>query len=378
MWCCAKGPMKGLLVVVVALMVVGEGQGAALDLAALIHQYEDQVLGDRGARAVSENINSQVQDEGESGHPVEVHGFGSGLKLGQVTAVDVDGNNDPVIFHRGPVTWGGNSFDNQDRLKQKNIIEEDTILTLNQDTGEVKSKWGAGLFYMPHGLHVDDEGNTWVTDVGLHQVMKFPPGETTKPSVVLGEKFVPGKDLAHFCKPTSVAVSSGGTVFVADGYCNNRVVVFDKNGKNLNRTITGDWWVVHSLALFEDEDVLCIANREGEKIECVKAGLHSPQLTGQRLAVLDRASLGAPLGRMFAITGRGTALLAVNGQGKISPRGITIDMTREPQLVDTWGKELVNPHDVALSRGGEAVYVAEIGPNKIRKFEVVVPKEDLF
>merc|ERR1712080_633408 len=148
------------------------------------------------------------------------------------------------------------------------------------------------------------------------------------------------------------AVSSTGVVFVADGYCNSRVLVFDQDGNNLNRTITGDWWVVHSLALYEDEDVLCIAIREGEKIECVKAGLHSPQLTGQRLAVLDRASLGQPLGRMFAITGRGTALLAVNGLGSISPRGLTIDMGSAPRVVDTWGKQLVNPHDVALSRGG--------------------------
>jgi len=370
--------LGGLLVLVTLL---GTGcEGAALDLAALIHQYEDQVLGDRGVRAIAEDMDSQVETEGESGHPVEVHGFGSGLSLGQVSAVDVDENNDPVIFHRGPVTWGGKSFDNHDRLKKKTLIEEDTILTLDQDTGEIKSSWGSGLFYMPHGLHIDTEGNTWVTDVGLHQVMKFLPGKNNKnkPELVLGEQFVPGKDAAHFCKPTSVAVSSTGVVFVADGYCNSRVLVFDKNGNFLNRTITGDWWVVHSLALYEDEDVLCIANREGEKIECVKAGLHSPQLTGQRLAVLDRDSLGQPLGRTFAITGRGTALLSVNGAGSISPRGLTIDMGSTPRVVDTWGKQLVNPHDVALARGGDAVYVAEIGPNKITKFEVVVPKEDLF
>merc|ERR550519_1276788 len=372
-----SGDMGGLGLLVVVVALVAGAEGAALDLATLIHQYEDQVLGDRGVRAITEDMDSQVEAEGESGHPVEVHGFGSGLSLGQVSAVDVDENNDPVIIHRGPVTWGGKSFDNHDRLKKKTLIEEDTILTLDQDTGEIKSSWGSGLFYMPHGLHIDTEGNTWVTDVGLHQVMKFPPGQN-KPALVLGEKFVPGKDSSHFCKPTSVAVSSTGVVFVADGYCNSRVLVFDKDGNNLNRTITGDWWVVHSLALYEDEDVLCIANREGEKIECVKAGIHSPQLTGQRLAVLDRASLGQPLGRMFAIAGRGTALLAVNGLGSISPRGLTIDMGSSPRVVDTWGKQLVNPHDVALARGGDAVYVAEIGPNKITKFVVVVPKEDLF
>ena len=29
-------------------------------------------------------------------------------------------------------------------------------------------------------------------------------------------------------------------------------------------------------------------------------------------------------------------------------------------------------------RTGDAVYVAEIGPNRIRKFEVVAPEDDIF
>lgn len=28
------------------------------------------------------------------------------------------------------------------------------------------------MFYMPHGLTVDAEGNMYVTDTGLHQVMR--------------------------------------------------------------------------------------------------------------------------------------------------------------------------------------------------------------
>ncbi len=71
---------------------------------------------------------------------------------------------------------------------------------------------------MPHGLTVDDGGNVWLTDVALHQVFKFPPGET-RPSMVLGEAFTSGEDTQHFCKPTDVAVESKtGNFFVADGY----------------------------------------------------------------------------------------------------------------------------------------------------------------
>ena len=47
-------------------------------------------------------------------------------------------------------------------------------------------------------------------------------------------------------------------------------------------------------------------------------------------------------------------------------------------MVNSWGSELSSPHDVALSRGGEAVYVAEIGPAGIRKFEVVTPAAEMF
>ena len=112
------------------------------------------------------------------------------------------------------------------------VITEDTILTIDADKAKVKSSFGGGMFYMPHGLEIDKEGNTWVTDAGLHQVMKFEKGQT-KPSLgsfrnfdleilkmtfaVLGEKFVPGSDGDHFCKPTSVAVATNGMVFVGDG-----------------------------------------------------------------------------------------------------------------------------------------------------------------
>lgn len=39
---------------------------------------------------------------------------------------------------------------------------------------------------MPHGLYVDFEGKVWVTDVGLHQVMKFDLDNMDKPELTLG------------------------------------------------------------------------------------------------------------------------------------------------------------------------------------------------
>ena len=59
-------------------------------------------------------------------------------------------------------------------------------------------------------------------------------------------------------------------------------------------------------------------------------------------------------------------------------QGVTVDLANDNTVVNTWGEDLVNPHAVAVSRAGDAVYVAEIGPNKIRKFEVVTPTEEMF
>jgi len=349
-------------------------QGAALDLAALVRQYEDQVLGRQVALGEDEEA---PEDPGAVGQPVEVHGWDSGLKLGQVSAVDVNQNDDPVVFHRGPVVWNGKSFDSKNRLfaRKEKPIQVDTILTLDANKGKVISSFGKDIFYMPHGLNIDMEGNIWVTDVGLHQVMKFPAG-ATKPSLVLGEKFQPGSGPGQFCKPTSTQVSSTGIVFIADGYCNSRVSVYDEAGRHMH-DINGDWTVVHSLALYEQEDLLCIADREGKQVECVGAGLRAPQFFGQSSTKLSG------LGRVFGIAARGTALIAVNGKGNFYDppvQGVTLDLAapEEQQLVGTWGQELHNPHDVAISRSGDAVYVAEIGPNRLRKFEVVTPAAEMF
>ena len=78
-------------------------------------------------------------------------------------------------------------------------------------------------------FQIDKENNVWITDVAMHQVFKFGPygGPTKEPLIALGEKFVPGSDDLHYCKPTSVAVMSDArTFFVSDGYCNQRVIKY--------------------------------------------------------------------------------------------------------------------------------------------------------
>lgn len=50
------------------------------------------------------------------------------------------------------------------------------------------------------------------------------------PTLRLGQFFRPGSDENSLCMPTSVAVATSGEIFVADGYCNNRILKYQPKG----------------------------------------------------------------------------------------------------------------------------------------------------
>lgn len=120
----------------------------------------------------------------------------------------------------------------------------DTIYKFDKDGKAVRS-FGGGMFIWPHGMHVDREGNVWVTDgasesavaiaakAGVkagHIVRKFSPDG--KVLLTLGEPGVPGNDQYHFRSPAGVVTNANGDVFVADGHgSNNRAVKYSKDGK---------------------------------------------------------------------------------------------------------------------------------------------------
>ncbi len=94
--------------------------------------------------------------------------------------------------------------------------------------GDFLFSWGDGLFKGPHYLRIDHEGHVWTTDFRRHLVRKFT--EDGKLLLTLGTPDEKGDDETHLSGPTDVAVSPAGDIFVSDGYGNNRVVHYDKEG----------------------------------------------------------------------------------------------------------------------------------------------------
>lgn len=81
-----------------------------------------------------------------------------------------------------------------------------------------------------------------------------------KPDLILGERFVPGSDLKHFCKPTDVQVSNKKRlVYISDGYCNSRIMIFTYDGKFVKQIGQNENMIVpHSLSLIEELDLVGI------------------------------------------------------------------------------------------------------------------------
>ncbi|XP_063431872.1 peptidyl-glycine alpha-amidating monooxygenase B-like isoform X1 [Mytilus trossulus] len=303
------------------------------------------------------------------------------LKLGQVAGVAVDNNGDVLVFHRGDRAWGARSFDFNNELSQveqnKGPIRNATILRLNKN-GTVIQRLGDNRFFMPHGLTVDKKGNLWVTDVGLHQVIKI-PADPTDAGLVLGEAMKPGSDNEHFCKPTDVAVASNGHFFVSDGYCNGRIMKFTKDGmliktwgKPTNNPVEfsadDELFIPHSITLIEESNLVAVADREHGRIQLFTAGITDPNDTGRFVKSISNSRFG----KVFAISYDPTdkMLYVVNGPtGSNKVEGFTVGL--DGNIRDTWTPRNMNfdePHDVAVSPDGHQVYVAEIRPNRITKF----------
>ncbi|XP_033034906.1 peptidyl-glycine alpha-amidating monooxygenase isoform X9 [Trachypithecus francoisi] len=298
------------------------------------------------------------------------------LLPGQVSGVALDPKNNLVIFHRGDHVWDGNSFDSKFVYQQIGLgpIEEDTILVIDPNNAAVLQSSGKNLFYLPHGLSIDKDGNYWVTDVALHQVFKLDPNNKEGPVLILGRSMQPGSDQNHFCQPTDVAVDPGtGAIYVSDGYCNSRIVQFSPSGEFITQwgeessgssPLPGQFTVPHSLALVPHLGQLCVADRENGRIQCFKTD------TKEFVREIKHSSFGR---NVFAISYIPGLLFAVNGKphfGDQEPvQGFVMNFSNG-EIIDIFKpvrKHFDMPHDIVASEDG-TVYIGDAHSNTVWKF----------
>ncbi|EFN75573.1 Peptidyl-alpha-hydroxyglycine alpha-amidating lyase 1 [Harpegnathos saltator] len=333
------------------------------------------------------------------------------LNLTQVSAISMDPSGNIVIFHRGERVWGFDTFDNANRFNPINgPIAQNTIILLDK-SGKIVLEWGKNMFYLPHGLTIDQFGNYWITDVAMHQVFKFDAQniekhmdklkraqfstETSmsdryanvlfensilKPSITLGVAFEPGNDEIRFCKPTAVAVHTNGDFFVSDGYCNSRIIKFNKKGQRILHW--GRHWgaggpvysqlppanafvVPHALALASALNYIYVADRENGRVSCFFAS------NGTFHKEYRHPVIGT---KIYSVAYAREKLYLVNGPDPytlhpVPVRGFVLDIHSGKVLSIFAPKEnMINPHDLYVTEDGAEIYVVELNNHKVYRF----------
>lgn len=156
------------------------------------------------------------------------------LLLGQVAGIAVDNQDNVWIVHRP------NTLVDDEKGAQKTPPETrcckpaPSVLQFSPDGTLLKSWGGPGQGYewpkSEHGIHIDKEGNVWLAgnDKDDHQILKFTPDGKFLQQIGKAGSTGGSNSTTQLGRPahmvTDAAVSE---LYVADGYGNRRIIVFD-------------------------------------------------------------------------------------------------------------------------------------------------------
>ena len=257
-----------------------------------------------------------------------------GLKFGSVPGIAFDSKENLIVSHRGPRP----------------------ILVYDRD-GKLIHMFGDEELTAVHGTRVDAEDNIWVTDHRNHTVIKYAP--SGKVLMLLGKRDVKGEDAATFNRPTDVAFGGDGDFFVSDGYGNNRVVKFRKDGTFVKAwgkkgTAEGEFTLPHCVQI-DAEGLLHVADRENDRV----------QVFTQDGKFVRKYGGFAPFGLFIAPD---QTLFVADGRAHKC-----LHTTLTGEVLGQWGSEGTEPgqfnlpHGIAVDRQGR-VYVGDIEGKRLQRF----------
>ena len=156
------------------------------------------------------------------------------LVLGQVAGIAVNERNGHVwIVHR-PATLLPDEWNLKENRPVTHRCCKAAAAVIEFDAaGSYVRGWtpSGGGFDWPkteHGIHIDPDGNVWLAGNGNedHQILKFTPEGKFLMQIGRPGKSEGSNSRTQLGRPAHM-VLSGDELFVADGYGNRRVVVFD-------------------------------------------------------------------------------------------------------------------------------------------------------
>ncbi|MDE2795924.1 MAG: peptidyl-alpha-hydroxyglycine alpha-amidating lyase family protein [Gemmatimonadota bacterium] len=201
-----------------------------------------------------------------------------GREWGSTAGVDIDPTDGHIwAYDRcGGVGLAGGCDENQ----------VDPVFKFHRETGEILASFGAGLFVLPHGIHVDADGNVWITDsmgnsdgTKGHQVIKFSPEGAVL--LTLGQPGVSGSEPGLLNEPCDVITAANGDIFVSDGHSGQnanpaegstgRIIKYSPEGAYIMEwgrigDGPGEFRTPHGMA-FDSQGRLFVADRGNHRIQ---------------------------------------------------------------------------------------------------------------
>jgi len=223
----------------------------------------------------------------------------AGWLNGQLPGVCVDGHDHIVALDRRNIT--------ADQI-QRGAVAADHILMFDRD-GHLVASWGDPERVPSsrlHGCSFDADNNLWITgnrdgiiqkyshsgelllQIGTRGVVDTPSGKAVMAEDGSIDTVALNSSKEGFFYPSQAAVDpSNGDIYVADGYGNKRVAVFDRNGRFLHqwgrqatfeevKAGTGGMfaYAVHCIVI-SNAGLVYVCDREGDRVQVFdKQGNH--------------------------------------------------------------------------------------------------------
>jgi DNA-binding beta-propeller fold protein YncE len=271
-----------------------------------------------------------------------------------ISGLAIDAQDRIYVFNRGPKPVM--VFDTAGNLVMSGADQELNGKKINPD-------W-------EHSGTVDWDGNVWIIERDAHRIVKLSP-KLDKFLMQLGTTNTRGNDATHFDLPSGIGVLRNGNVVVTDGYGNNRIVLFSKDGKFIKQVARGaggpadkgkgpgEWDLPHKMAMDAQDNIYAI-DREGHRVQVFDKNLTYVREIANEWNPWD-----------IGISRKGTDGFAFIADHMLE-RVHKIQL-KDGKIVATWGRQGHGPgefdwvHGVVVDSKG-AVYAGDTYGQRLQKF----------